>query len=120
MRPTSAVACSGDPWDFAPLGLRKRESTAYSIGPPLPDLDASAPAAAAPLAAAVVAALAAPPATCAPARTPPLTMVVTAEVSTPAVNKIETAQVRKPCAVSRKTTSSVSSETHLVRNRPPM
>jgi hypothetical protein len=47
-------------------------------------------------------------------------MPVTAEVSTAAVNRMLTAQVRKPCEVSRKATSSVWSETHLVRNRPPM
>src|SRR5688500_10247677 len=107
MRVTSAVAASGEALGLGlALGLRKSESTKYAIGPPSPpDFAASPPAAAAPPAAATPAALAAPPATWAPARTPPPTIVVMAEVSTPAVSRVATAQARKPWAVSRKATS---------------
>jgi hypothetical protein len=41
-----------------------------------------------------------------------------AEDSSVAINNVETPQARKPCAVSRKKTSSVWTVTHRVRSRP--
>ena len=89
------------------MSLRNNESTKSLIDPlPAPAFASSDPAVATPLA------------TEAPVRRPPPTIDPMTDVSSEAVTRDATAQARKPCAVSRKYTSSVFTSPHFVLSRP--